>query len=384
MIPGSANPLLLASAAAAAGGYQISRSLRFNSADSAYLSRTPAVAGNRRTWTVSCWVKLTKFSGGDGYAYRPCLLSANNINIEFWPEAVIRISGQSSSDFFNSFAVFRDPSAWYHIVIACDTTLATGDDRFKVYVNNVRQTNNPAGSPFQGYSPIAQNTQTPINDTQAQYIGCYYNLSSLANLFLADFHLIDGQALTPSSFTEVSATTGQLIPLAYSGSYGTNGFKLKFSDNSAATAATLGADTSGNGNNWTPNNLSVTAGAGNDSLVDTPTSISATDTGVGGEVRGNYCTLNPVATPKGTSTFSNGNLEMVGSSWGRGLATILIPENTGKYYWEVITIAGNEFIVGMETFDNPSTGDTRTLFRSGGSGYVWNGGYVQNGVTDYS
>jgi hypothetical protein len=85
-------------------------------------------------------------------------------------------------------------------------------------------------------------------------------LTNYCNGYLADVHFIDGQALTPSSFTETNATTGQLVPKAYTGSYGTNGFRLNFSDNSAATAATLGADSSGNGNNWTPNNLSVSTG----------------------------------------------------------------------------------------------------------------------------
>ncbi|NBO55963.1 MAG: hypothetical protein EBU84_15565, partial [Actinobacteria bacterium] len=74
-------------------------------------------------------------------------------------------------------------------------------------------------------------------------------------------YFIDGQALTPSSFTDTDQTTGQLIPKAFTGSYGTNGFHLEFADNSAATATTLGKDTSGNGNNWTPNNFSVLGGA---------------------------------------------------------------------------------------------------------------------------
>jgi hypothetical protein len=120
--------------------------------------------------------------------------------------------------------------------------------------------------------------------------------------YLADIHFIDGQALTPTSFGAFDATTGVWNPIAYSGSYGTNGFHLPFSDNSAATATTLGKDTSGNGNNWTPNNLSVTAGAGNDSLVDSPTNGTASSGGdAGGTVVGNYATLNPLAGGDGAA-----------------------------------------------------------------------------------
>jgi hypothetical protein len=126
--------------------------------------------------------------------------------------------------------------------------------------------------------------------------------------YMTEINFIDGQALTPSSFGETNATTGVWSPIAYAGSYGTNGFYLNFSDNSGVTSTTLGKDQAGS-NNWTPNNFSVTAGAGNDSLVDTPTQYG-TDTGAGGEVRGNYCTWNPIQRYATTNigTYSNGNL----------------------------------------------------------------------------
>jgi hypothetical protein len=116
-------------------------------------------------------------------------------------------------------------------------------------------------------------------------------------------------------------------PKAFSGgSYGTNGFRLPFSDNS--TAAALGTDTSSNGNTWTVNNISVTAGAGNDSLVDSPTNGSQTDTGVGGEVVGNYATLNPLW---GGTSLTNGNLEStLNATRPASLATIA--PSSGKWY----------------------------------------------------
>jgi hypothetical protein len=160
---------------------------------------------------------------------------------------------------------------------------------------------------------------------------------------MAEVNFVDGQQLTPSAFGSTNADTGVWQPKRYSGSYGTNGFYLNFSDNSNTTAATLGKDYSGNGNNWTPNNFSVTAGAGNDSLVDSPTSYG-TDTGVGGSVRGNYCTWNPLVKPYGTNTYTNGNLDVqpTVSNWNAAVGTIAL--TTGKWYWEIISGEQNLFI----------------------------------------
>jgi hypothetical protein len=121
------------------------------------------------------------------------------------------------------------------------------------------------------------------------------------------------------------------MPKAYAGTYGTNGFKLNFSDNS--TAAALGTDTSGQGNTWTVNNLSVTAGAGNDSLIDVPVNGSEVDTGAGGQVRGNYCTLNPLDKASAVA-LANGNLEAtITTADHMGRATIAIP-SSDKWYFE--------------------------------------------------
>jgi len=250
MIPGSANPLLLRSAAAT--GYQIQRSLRFNSSDSAYLSRTPASAGNRKTWTWAGWVKRSALGsnqalfGAFGSGIVQCIFASSD---------VLRFQVFTGSNYvLDTTQVFRDCSAWYHIVVAFDSTQSTASDRTKLYVNG-SQVTALTGS----YAP--QNTDGVWNNAIANNIGqtgeSGYNY--YLNGYLADIYFIDGQALTPSSFTEVSATTGQLIPKAYTGSYGTNGFRLPFSDNS--TAAALGTDISGNGNNWVAYNLSVSTGA---------------------------------------------------------------------------------------------------------------------------
>ena len=334
MIPGSASPFFLGSslATATAGGFQIERSLRFNSSDSAYLSRTPAVAGNRRTWTWAGWVKRSKL-GVENYALFGV---ASTFIVRFTDDdggdGIRFYNASPACNLITSFK-FRDASAWYHIVIALDTTQATSTNRLKIYVNGVQFAN------FSTSSYPAQNDELDWNSTTAHGLGSQSGAGAGPfNGYLANIHFIDGQALTPSSFTETDATTGQLIPKTYTGSYGTNGFNLLFADNSAATASTLGKDTSGNSNNWTPNNLSVTAGAGNDSLVDSPTNYG-TDTGVGGEVRGNYCTFNPLAIFGGTNatkSYGNGNLEMTATS-SNNIPTAVgtIAATSGKWYAEV-------------------------------------------------
>jgi hypothetical protein len=136
--------------------------------------------------------------------------------------------------------------------------------------------------------------------------------------------MIDGQALTPSSFGETDATTGVWKPKAYTGTYGTNGFYLKFADNSGATATTIGKDSSGNGNNWTPNNISVTAGTTYDSMIDTPTPYDNGGNGVG-----NYCVLNPTDKYSG-NVVSDGNL----ATNGVGVIRSTFGMSSGKWYWE--------------------------------------------------
>jgi hypothetical protein len=330
-IPGNANTLLLNSAAA--GGYQISRSVRFNSADSAYLSRTPASAGNRKTWTWAGWVKRSALGEQHIFDTRKASVGDNNATtvafIRFTSTDQFEVAGFSFIWYLTSSSVYRDLSAWYHIVVAIDTGNSTAAERLKVWINGEEVTGtrlNPALDQI-----------TAINSTQLHQIsGRAYDNDRFINGYLADCFLIDGQALDPTSFGEFD-DNGIWQPIAYTGTYGTNGFHLDFSDNSAATAATLGADSSGNGNNWTPNNLSVTAGAGNDSLIDSPTNYG-TDTGVGGEVRGNYCTLNPLSTVT-TAPLSNGNLEYTTATTGQN-AIGTIGVTSGSWYWEAVSSAG--------------------------------------------
>jgi hypothetical protein len=311
----------------AAGGYQIERSLRFNSTDSAYLNRTPAVAGNRRTWTWSAWVKLGVIGGSYSMFYGDISgTSGAETSIHFDGSARIELYMRGGQDWVTT-AVFRDPSAWYHIVWAVDTTQASNTNKQKLYVNGVQITS------FSSQKTIDQDFETGINNTQPQYIGSY-GAYSFWNGYQTEVHLIDGQQLDASSFGEFNATTGVWQPIEYTGSYGTNGFYLNFSDNASTT--TLGDDLSGNGNDWTANGFSVTAGVDNDSLVDTPTNYGE-DTGVGGEVRGNYGTydvLTPIGSAAALAPILNGNLQFkgAGSNYAQRFGNFRV--NSGKWYYE--------------------------------------------------
>ena len=300
-------------------GYPVKNSLRFRSSASAYLSRTPASAGNSQKFTLSFWTKRGIINGGAsysileaGYSSAPWLyIGFQNDNLYLSYTAGVSSTGQVIST-----AVYRDPSAWYHIVYAVDTTQATAANRVIIYVNGVQITSfSQATYPTQNQS-IFWNSITPHQI--GGYSGNFYDG------YLAEFNSIDGQQLTPSYFGTYDAN-GVWQPIKYSGSFGTNGFYLNFGNTTSTT--TLGYDTSGNSNNWTTNNISLTAGSTYDSMTDSPTVSSATVA--------NYAVLNPVAGAT-TDSLTNGNLNVSGTSTTAAnfVSTMAIPL-TGKWYWEV-------------------------------------------------
>ena len=228
--------------------YIISRSLRFNSGDSAYLNRTPSSATNQRTWTYSGWVKrsslsgnLSFFSAGSDASNRShFLFDSVNQSLRFFdvPTSLNIVTTQ----------VLRDASAWYHFVLAVDTTQATSTDRVKIYINGVQVTSfSTATYPSQNADlQVNKNIDTRIGSGAAAYPEYF-------NGYLADIHLVDGQALSPTSFGETD-TSGVWQPKKFSGAHGTNGFHLDFKDNSSNAA--LGYDAAGS-NNFTVNNLTA-------------------------------------------------------------------------------------------------------------------------------
>jgi len=351
--------------------YQISRSLRFNSADTTYLNRTPASAGNRQIWTWSAWVKRSGVGADQAIFFAGT--SGNNNTIRFNTDETMYVFRYDGSITWglSTTQVFRDFSAWYHIVVAYDSTQATSTNRVKLYVNGTQVT------AFTSSTYPSLNLNSDVNNTVDHRIGNNSG-SNYFNGYETETYLIDGQALTPSSFGETNANTSVWQPKAFTGTYGTNGFYLNFSDNSNTTAATLGKDYSGNGNNWTPNNFSVTAGAGNDSLVDSPTSYGG-DTGTGGDVRGNYSTLNPLDySLQATTTFSNGNLDVsIPYSVGYTNAQSTFSVSSGKWYCEVTPTNINGAMIGI-CDASVNTFDKKNFTSASWWGYFLNGNKYNN------
>ena len=295
-------------------GYDITDSLRFRSSASAYLSRTPASSGNRKTFTVSMWVKrgtlgveqklITAHGGNDNNGYFELKFNSSD-QLYFG----VYTTGSTSA------AVFRDSSAWYHVVLKIDTTQASSANRVKVYVNNTDHTIDVG-------STLAQNTDLAWNRNVAHSIGRdTRDTNKYIDGYITEVHNVDGTALAPSDFGEYD-DNGTWIPKKYTGSYGTNGFYLNFSNSSSVAA--LGTDSSGNSNTWTVNNVSLTAGVTYDLMSDVPT-LTDEDTS-------NFATLNP--NNAGTnSDVTFGNLKIANSSSHSTIYPTNMP-TTGKYYFE--------------------------------------------------
>jgi len=342
----------------AASAYAVSRSLRFNSSDSGFCARTPSSTGSRTAWSWSGWIKRTQL----GVTNQSFFGSENGSNREsflaFTSSDKLRFSdtGTGSSSYIldlETTQVFRDVSAWYHIVAVWDSNNATQADRARVYVNGNRVSNFSTNT-----NSISPGASSYVNDTVQHFLGKYVNYSNAAvhgDFYLADVYFIDGYAYDPSYFGETNATTGVWDPKTYSGSYGSNGFHLDFADNSSTTSGSntgIGKDTSGNGNYWNSSGLSVTAGAGNDSLIDTPTNGTASTGGdAGGVTVGNYAVLNPLNRNTNAAAPTNGNLDYPYSfgtaAWLSIAATIGV--TSGKYYWEITptVVGGNGVLIGI-------------------------------------
>lgn len=346
-------------------GYQISRSVRFRSSASAYFNRTFGTASGSTRGTWAGWVKRGQLST------LQYLWSASNFEfVSFLASDKLQISNPSGSPYWTTTMVFRDPSAWYHIVVAFDTTLATAADRCKLWVNGVQITQ------WDSNPTITQNAtfgRWNVNG-QTGSIGRFdFNNTAFLDGYQTEIHWIDGEALTPSSFGVFNAY-GVWSPIKYNGTYGNNGFYLNFNDNSGATATTIGKDSSGKGNNWTPNNISVTAGVTYDSMLDVPTPW-----GDGGNGRGNYCVINPVN--QSGQTITNGNLQTVWSLTAAGQRSTFAMDS-GKWYWEVtMTSIGNQTSVGIVRTDSSLTVDFATVGSNAVVYLALNGNRIVNGTS---
>ena len=257
--------------------------------------------------TFSTWIKFSDVTSSNDTAIFSATADGNNTtHLEKLGSQVFRLNMRESSSYIGVLTtnrVFRDPSAWMHIVVAFDTTQGTASNRIKLYINGVQETS------FSTATYPTQKVDLRINTSgQVFNIGSRGDTGNHPDAYYAETVFIDGQQLDPTSFGEFDADTGIWKPIDVSGlTFGTNGFYLDFEN-----SGSLGADVSGNGNNFTVNNLTAI-----DQSTDTCTN--------------NYCTLNPLS--KGTITLAEGNLQWQGSGDNGGKGTFLMTK--GKWYWEM-------------------------------------------------
>ena len=311
---------------------------------STYLTRTPGSAGDRKTWTLSGWYKRSAnaadylLSSGQ---YSSTQLSQILFEGDDYFNVAFYSSGAALEGHLETNRKFRDPSAWYHIVVAMDTAQAGSSDRVKIYVNGVQQTS------FKTETYPAQDYETSINNNVAQNIGRREG-SGFYNGQMAHVHFCDGQAYAASDFGETDATSGMWIAkTSPSVTYGTNGYFLKFSSGAS------GADSSGNGNTM---------------------SVSGTLTNLKDGPDNNFPTWSPLYMPHTgvDPTFSNCNGTVVsqngsGDYWG---SASTLGMRSGKWYAEFKAVTAS---------NKPSFGITQSPTDHG-----YNEDYLGKDIYDYA
>ena len=296
--------------------FDIGQSLRFNAADSAYLEKTFSGTGNRRTFTVSFWFKRCR-DGTAEYLFAGGNDTSNRFHMDINASGTFQIeakSGGSTQIKMEGGAVLRDVSAWYHFVLRVDTTQATDSNRVRLYVNGDLLTFSSNTYPSQD-ADLNWNLNDQVRIGRAGWTTSYYDG------YMCEFINVDGSSLAPTNFGETKQ--GIWIAKDYAGSYGTNGFRLSFQDSSA-----LGDDTSGNGHDFTANNLATT-----DQMPDSPTDNRATFNAL-------------VKDLKQATALSDGNKTITFSAGTDGFSgtPLTIFRNEGKAYCEVnldTTYSGN-------------------------------------------
>ena len=324
-------------------GFSIDQSIRFTMGDSAYLTRTPDSSSNRRTWTFSFWWKVNTFASGTSGGYS--ILQAGSTEFG-WSDSDDKLYLIDGSTLRATTQVFRDPTAWQHIVLAVDTTDSTAGDRIKIYINGVQVTS------FSTSNDPSQDFTFDVNDNVAHNIG--KEGSNYIDAYIAEMYLIDGTQAAPTAFGEFD-DNGVWKPIAYSGSFGTNGFHIDGRDSSD-----LGDDESGNGNDFTSSGLAAA-----DQVNDSPTL--------------NYPTLNRVDFQTGSNvTLTDGNLNIANANSGSTndiRATFGV--SSGKWYWEVEADSlgqsgvNREFIGIVGTEFDITAGSAGANFSADSTGYAF-------------
>lgn len=312
-----------------------------------YLTRTVTSAGNRKTWTFSCWVKrCTTSVNANGYdSIFSTNISNEGINIAFGNGAFSAAgdyfevthaasSGGGTTDWsVRTDQVLRDTAGWYHLVVAFDTTQSTTADRVKLYVNGSEVDKTVTTGP-------ALNTDYEVNNTQQHTIGRWQrDGNSYFDGYLSHFNFCDGTAYAASDFGQTNSTTGIWGPkVSPSVTYGTNGFFLKFEN-----SGSLGTDSSGNGNNW-----SVSG-----SLLQGRTTPS-----------NSFNTINTIDCSANASQIKVSATQLYATGGGDIATRGTLGVNSGKWYWECKSIIsaghGNRKMVGFYDGSSP-VGNGRAL-----------------------
>jgi hypothetical protein len=316
--------------------YEIEQSCRFSKANSASLSRAPSSAGNKKTFTWSGWVK---FCNSASYRLFGSGTSATEIT-DFHmngSDGTLRFRDRQSGDNLRkeTTAALRDVGAWHHIVCAVDVTQGSNSNRVKIYINGTLQTAFDTDDTF-----VNRNTYINRTGGNGMVLGKRaYDSASLLDGYMAEVHFIDGTQLTADSFGETKE--GVWVAKAYTGSYGTNGFYLKFDQTGTGTASasTIGADSSGNNNHFTTSGFASI----DSNRTDSPTN--------------NFATWNAAwaysSTYATTGTLLNGALALSSSgSATSAWSTFLLP-SSGKYYVEMRTSStvSSNFVCGVMSTD---------------------------------
>jgi len=308
----------------ATGGYEISNSLRMgpsggDTTPHVNLRRTLGSAGTEEKFTYSCWVKISAkleynfwLLGGSQEASSPNQTTFFRIS----SDGKLRLSDGSVN--LNTNRLFRDPSAWYHIVLAVDSTQGTDSNRVKIYVNGVQETSF-ANETYPSQNLAFRVLENGVTQTIGTWIADDGTAYACDDGYISEVYLIDGAQKAPTDFGETN-DNGVWIPKDYSGTYGTHGFRFEFKQTgSSANSSGIGADTSGNDNHFSVNNSAAT-----DITTDTP--------------QNNFCTINSVFSDAGTNTvaadYSEGNTKLLKTvdAWGHGRGTFLL--SSGKWYAE--------------------------------------------------
>ena len=351
-------------------GYDIDYSLKLepDNSESLTYTGTQSSAGNAKTWTWSGWIKRTEL---DAHTY---LFSAGYTGFQFMAnENWLRLElyNGSTTYYLDLSMVFRDTSAWYHIVGQVDTTQATAANRVKIWINGVLQTNFRSST---NYTNISQNDEFELGKTGSSSnwlkVGDWYAAGRYLAAYIAEWHYTDGVANDADAFGEFDDDTNIWKPIEYKGSYGTNGYYLDFSD-----SANLGDDANGSFS-FTEGNITAA-----DQSTDTPTN--------------NFCTFNPLMTQNNPPTISEGATKSTGGggTWNQTWGNMGV--KNGKWYYEFkVTNTSSSGYFGAST--TPAEGSStsantlmyNTSFMLGSPSridyYYWqNGSQVSNESTGW-